>query len=208
MSALNSSVLMLNKNYAPVWITTAKVAFIKLVSGTAEAVSIENGSYYTHDFTSWMEISEYKKIFDETYPHDEWVYTEKLALLVPRVIRCLNYIKVPNNEVKLTRKNVFLRDNYSCLYCGEKLRPRDLQLDHVIPESRGGKNTWGNLVCACFSCNSKKANRTPEEAGIKLIKKPYRPSFSPLFKAHVLNEKYSSWKSFLSDIYWNVELES
>lgn len=199
---LSSHVLVLNRNYDPVWITTAKKAFIKLFNGVAEAIVVENGIYCNHDFGSWAELSELKKIFEET-DEDDWVYSEKLALIVPRVIRCLGYDKPAIHDVKLTRRNVFARDEKVCQYCGKKHNTKDLQLDHVIPGSRGGKNTWKNLVCACFACNSKKANRTPEEAGMRLVRKPLKPKYSPLFNLHIRNEKYSSWKNFLNAAYWD-----
>lgn len=205
MNVLNTHVLLLNKNYSPVWITTAKDAFIKLFNGAAEAVTVEDGAYVTYDFDSWAEISELKRIFEEA-DHEDWVYTEKLSLIVPRIIRSLNYDKPAVHDVKLTRRNIFLRDQSSCQYCGTRHSYKNLQIDHVVPVSRGGKNTWTNLVCACFDCNSRKANRTPFEAGMKLIRTPFKPVYNPLFNLHMRSEKYISWRAFISEAYWNSSI--
>ena len=83
----------------------------------------------------------------------------------------------------------------------------DLNIDHVIPKSKGGKEVWGNLVCACIECNIKKGNKLPVEAGMKLIRKPSRPNLNPLIIIHLSKKKYASWKTFLNEAYWNVELQ-
>jgi 5-methylcytosine-specific restriction endonuclease McrA len=95
---------------------------------------------------------------------------------------------------------------HNCQYCGKKFKTSELNLDHVIPRSRGGREEWDNLVCACVKCNNRKANRTPQEAGMKLVKKPVRPRFSPVMKVKVGDRRYQSWSTFVSDAYWNVEL--
>lgn len=91
----------------------------------------------------------------------------------PVIIRLLNYIRHHNKRLKINRNRVFKRDNYQCVYCGSR---KELTLDHVIPKSRGGGNDWTNLVTSCSKCNVKKADRTPEEAKMKMTQKPFEPS--------------------------------
>ena len=92
--------------------------------------------------------------------------------ILPIVIRLKNYVPIPYNGIVLTRKNVFLRDNYTCQYCGKN---GNLTIDHIMPKSRGGEDTWRNTVVSCVRCNNRKGDKTPEEAGMKLIGTPYKP---------------------------------
>ena len=92
----------------------------------------------------------------------------------PLIIRLLRYINYRGNSIRVNRQRVFKRDNHQCLYCGSQ---KELTIDHVQPRSRGGRNTWTNLVTCCSKCNHKKGNKTPEEANMKLRKKPYEPTF-------------------------------
>jgi len=112
----------------------------------------------------------------------------------PSVIRLSNYIKVPYKKIELSRKNVLRRDEYCCQYCGKK--ETDLTIDHIIPKSRGGVDSWENLVAACKKCNNKKGNRTPEEANMKLIKIPRRPNHI-LFIRQNVSKIEDKWKPFL-----------
>ena len=101
----------------------------------------------------------------------------------PLIIRLLNYVRFKNKPVKLNRKRVFKRDNNECVYCGGK---KNLTIDHIMPRSRGGKNTWANLVTCCSSCNHKKGNRTPEEANMKMLYRVYEPTvFSSVISVDV-----------------------
>jgi CRISPR/Cas system Type II protein with McrA/HNH and RuvC-like nuclease domain len=92
----------------------------------------------------------------------------------PLIIRLLRYISYRGNGIRVNRQRIFKRDDYQCGYCGSQ---RDLTIDHILPRSRGGKNTWTNLVTCCSKCNLKKGNKTPDEANMKLKKKPYEPNF-------------------------------
>ena len=105
------------------------------------------------------------------------------------------------------RRNLFARDSNRCQYCGRKFPPAELSLDHVMPRSRGGATNWENVVCSCVKCNVKKGGRTPEEARMHLIKPPAKPKRSPLLTVKLGNPKYRSWKSFLDDAYWTVDLK-
>ncbi len=203
---LNMNVLVLNKTYSPIWITNAKRAFTMLFNKVAEVVHVEEDIYSNYDFISWAEVSEYKKTYEELSGYEDWVHTPNLTLEIPRIIRLLNYNTIPQVKVRLCRRNIFHRDNNSCMYCGRHSKPKNLNVDHIIPKAKGGRATWENLVCTCYKCNSKKGNRTPREAGMKLIKKPSEPKFLPLARIHIGNTKYISWKKFISKNYWSVEL--
>jgi 5-methylcytosine-specific restriction endonuclease McrA len=108
----------------------------------------------------------------------------------PLVIRLLNYVRFTSAPLKLNRKRLYRRDDNQCVYCSSK---KSLTIDHVLPKSRGGKNTWGNLVTCCNPCNIKKGNRTPEESGMKLRKKPYEPS---IFSFVLSSDVEELWEDF------------
>ena len=125
---------------------------------------------------------------------------------VPRIILLLIYDRLPKKEVKFTRHNIFERDKNTCQYCGRVCDRKDLNLDHVIPRDRGGPTTWENIVCSCIECNTQKANRTPQEAGLHLIRKPKRPKWRPFVQINFSLHRHDSWKHFIDLAYWNVEL--
>ena len=206
MNALSDNVLVLNKAYTPIAVTTARDAFVKLYTNLAEVVTVEEGTYQNYNFSSWAEISELKKELEDLGDFDDLVFSEKLTLMVPRVIRVLHYEKVPRHTVKLTRRAIYARDDNTCQYCGGKFKTSDLNIDHVVPKSKGGGNTWENLVCSCFKCNSKKASRTLNETGMKLIRKPFKPSYNASLNVHIRSPKYYSWKAFISEKYWTVDI--
>lgn len=204
---LSTHVLVLNRGYVPIRTTTVRDAFVKLFSAVAEAISVEDGAYVGHTFHSWAEVSELRHQLNDVPPDAEWIHTPSLSLLVPRVIRLLQYDKLPVHNVKLTRKNIYERDNYTCQYTGKRLKSSELNIDHVIPRSRGGKNTWENLVTCSVDANSRKGDRTPDEAGMTLIRRPGRPQ--PRHRLHIPRtaRRYRSWDHFVSDLYWNTELQ-
>jgi 5-methylcytosine-specific restriction endonuclease McrA len=201
---LNSSVLVLNKHYRPVNIVNARRAFCMLFSENAEVITCEDSAYFTYDFRSWAEVSEARRRFDN--PDLDWVNTQQLSLIIPRIIRLLSYDQVRIYRAKLTRRNIYFRDGNTCQYCGKRFRNTDLNIDHVIPKSRGGHDSWENLVCACVPCNIRKGSKTPREAGMSLVRKPHEPALDPMISVHIGKRKYASWRTFLDDVYWNVEL--
>ncbi len=117
------------------------------------------------------------------------------------------YDRMPRQTVKFNRRNLFARDGNRCQYCGKKHSTSELSLDHIIPRSRGGRATWNNIVCACLRCNVRKGGRTPREAGMNLIREPVEPRTSPVVSLKLSHRKYRSWKAFLDNAYWSVELE-
>jgi 5-methylcytosine-specific restriction endonuclease McrA len=205
-SGLEANVLALNKLYLAIHIISARRAFCLLVKGLAEVVAWEQGQYANYDFESWCELSAYRAA-NFRQADDDWVRTPNSEIQVPRVIRLFNYDRVPRQTVKFNRRNIFARDGNQCQYCGKRFPTPELSLDHVVPRSQGGKATWDNIVCACLDCNIRKGGRTPKQANLTLIRKPEKPKRSPLVNLKLSNRKYESWKSFLDNAYWSVELK-
>jgi len=203
---LDSRVLKLNSNYSPIGVCTARDAFELIYSNRAEVVNVEDGNYTTYDFNSWAEISELKHELEEYNDLDEFVFTSYLTLQIPRVVRTTEFSHVPHRSVKLSRKNIYSRDKNTCQYCGKVLKPSKITLDHVIPKSQGGRNSWKNLVCSCIECNHKKGPRTPKEAHMKLLHKPIEPKFVDAININFEDDKYSMWDYFISNSYWNTEI--
>ncbi len=204
-AALSASVLLLNRLYMAVRVVNARRALTLLYRDLAEVVSVDDGRYLSYDFNDWIEVSQAKQRFQpERY---DWIRTVRFQIAVPKIIRLLGYDKVPSPGVKLNRRNLFARDQNRCQYCGKRYPTSELSLDHVVPRSHGGQNTWENIVCACVYCNMKKGGRTPQQAHMKLIAPPTRPKRSPVLTIKLSDSKYASWKQFLDFAYWNVELK-
>lgn len=204
-TALSASVLLLNRLYMAIRVINAKRALTLLYRELAEVVTYDDGAYLAYDFDDWLEVSQAKARFEPEL-HD-WVHTVHFQIAVPKVLRMLDYDKVPQTHVKLNRRNLFARDGSRCQYCGKRFATTELSLDHVVPRSQGGENTWDNIVCACIRCNVRKGGRTPVQAGMKLIAVPKRPRRSPVLTIKLSDSRYASWKQFLDFAYWNVELK-
>jgi len=205
-TALNSSVLVLNRLYMAVNVVSARRAFSLLCKDHAEVVAVEDNRYNSYDFESWIEVGQARDRWRES-DEVEWVHAISFDIMVPKVIRLLIYDRLPQSRVKFNRRNVFARDMNRCQYCGKRYATSELSLDHVIPRSRGGKTTWENLVCSCTRCNARKGGRLPEEAGLSLVRKPVKPRRSPVIHLKLKSGKYRSWKAFLNNAYWSVELK-
>lgn len=166
-TTLNSKVLILNQNYEPLCVCNVQKAIVLLWLGKAELIA--------------------------TRP--QWaIHTVRHAYPYPSVVRLSFYIHVPYKKVELTRKNILRRDHHRCVYCGKATPP--LTVDHIIPKSRNGGDTWENLVCACVRCNNRKGSRTPEEANMKLHSKPMRPNHVT-FIQNVVGTVDQEWEPFL-----------
>ena len=183
----------------------ARRALTLLYGEQAEVVSVEDDKYTSYDFADWVEVSQFKQRFEpERY---DWIRTVRFQIAVPKIIRLLGYDRIPAAGVKLNRRNLFARDQNRCQYCGHKYPSSELSLDHVVPRSQGGTNSWENIVCACVRCNVRKGGRTPEQANMRLITKPRRPRRSPVLTIKLSEAKYASWRQFVDFAYWNVELK-
>lgn len=202
-TGLNASVLVLNRSYLAVRVISARRAFTMLCRQIAEVVSIDDGNYTSYSLEDWSQLSLYHELFTPDY---DWVRTVRLHIAVPKIIRLLGYDRLPRQAVKLNRRNIYARDSSACQYCGRHFPTSELTLDHVLPRSMGGVSSWTNLVCACVACNSRKGGRTPEQASMKLIKKPIQPKRNPAISLRLGQDKYASWQQFLDNAYWSVEL--
>ncbi|KAB2674584.1 MAG: HNH endonuclease [Verrucomicrobia bacterium] len=199
---LNQQVLVLNRLWQAVNLCSVRRALGLLFEGHAQVVAgPSDGEFRTYDFHQWRDLSH-----SGTHPDEDVVRTVALRIRVPRVILLLFFDRLPKKEVKFTRHNIFERDRNRCQYCGRVLERRDLNLDHVVPRDRGGPTTWENIVCSCIPCNTRKANRTPAEAGLRLVRKPKRPKWRPFMQVNLGPSVHESWKHFLDIAYWNVEL--
>jgi len=196
---LDQQVLVLNRLWQAVNICSARRALALLFEGHAHVVLNDGSNFRTFDFGQWRDIS-------ERQPHEESIHTVSFKIRVPRVILLLMFDRLPKKEVKFTRHNIFERDKNTCQYCGKVFDRRDLNLDHVVPRDRGGPTSWENIVCSCVPCNTRKSNRTPSEAGIRLIRKPKRPKWRPFVQVNLEVAGHDSWRHFLDIAYWNVEL--
>ena len=195
---IHSSVLVLNRSFFPVNLTTVKHAFCMLYRGAAMAVDIQ---YKTFDFESWSQIA--------IEQSDEAIGLVNKLIKIPRVIMLVAYDRIPKTHVRFTRANIFARDKNTCQYCGKIFTKNELSIDHVIPRSYGGKSIWENVVCCCFTCNREKGGRTPKQAHMKLRAHPRKPRWTPLNKASLHGIKREEWVPFLNFIdasYWNTEL--
>jgi 5-methylcytosine-specific restriction endonuclease McrA len=199
-ACLNQQVLVLNRLWQAVNVCSVRRALTLLFAGHAQVVfSDDNGSFETYSFNEWKDLS-------NAQPHPDCISTVSFRIRIPRVILLLVYDRLPKKEVKFTRHNIFERDQNTCQYCGRVFDRKDLNLDHVIPRDRGGPTTWENVVCSCISCNTRKANRTPQEAGMTLIRKPRKPKWRPFLEFRLSLPQHDSWKHFIDLAYWNVEL--
>lgn len=210
MSKLNSSTLVLNRSWSAVQICTVKRAVSLLYQGHARVVAED---FQAYDFEHWSQVSQQMV---EVEPQ-EFICSPSVKIKIPRVIVLQFYDKLPKREVSFSRKNIFERDNYTCQYCTK--RPKDkqsaikwveenvLNLDHVVPRSRGGRTTWTNIVSACYKCNTKKGDRLIKELGWRLLKKPKQPEWCPTVNIGLRVKPHKQWENFLDLAYWNVELE-
>ncbi len=198
--ALNQQVLVLNRLWQAVNVCSARRALTLLFEGHAQVVfGDDEGDFKTYNFSQWRD-------FSQGQTEDDSVGTISFRIGIPRVILLLAFDRLPKKEVKFTRHNIFERDKNTCQYCSRTLERKDLNLDHVIPRDRGGPTTWENIVCSCIPCNTRKANRTPAEAGLRLVRKPKRPKWRPFVQVNFGAPMHDSWKHFLDLAYWNVEL--
>ena len=162
-------VLVLNQDYEPLNVTNLPRAF-RLVFGLK------------------AEVLEYDH---------QVIHTVREAFHAPSVIRLQHRVKRPRPRVKLTRREVFARDNFTCQYCGRQTG--DLTLDHVVPRHRGGAHSWENLVTACKACNHRKGGKTPDEARVRLLRQPFEPrsDLYSLFTPYLADERNGAWRNYL-----------
>jgi 5-methylcytosine-specific restriction endonuclease McrA len=167
-----------------------------LYSGAVRVVDPRD--YATYDWSDWSCLNP---------QDDEWcIRTVRSRLRVPEVVVLAHYDGVPGATVPFSRRNIYKRDRYTCQYCGAQPAMDELTIDHVVPRSKGGVSSWGNCVLACFGCNKRKADRTPQQAGLRLRHTPKRPAWRPLYSWY--SKPIKSWERFLGEAYWTVTLRN
>jgi 5-methylcytosine-specific restriction endonuclease McrA len=202
-AVLDQPVLVLNRLWQAVNVIAARRAFALLARSHASVVHHHDDDFRVFSLLDWMDFSQSNPPIAEL----DTVRTPRTTIRLPRVILLTYFDRLPAKELKLTRNNVFERDGNHCQYCGRTFPREELNLDHVIPRDQGGKTTWENIVCSCIRCNSRKANRLPHEASMRLIRKPVRPKWRPVISLVLGNQERERWKDFLDLAYWNVELD-
>ncbi|MEM0966656.1 MAG: HNH endonuclease [Verrucomicrobiota bacterium] len=186
-------ILILNRVWQPVNIVGVRRAVSLLFQDNAQVIHPNEGNYELLSASDWIERS-------TTHPPEEGelcVRSVRLRLRLPQILLLKEFDRVPVQDTKLCRRNIFERDNYRCQYCGEVFPESKLNLDHVIPRDRGGRTSWENLVTSCIECNSKKANRLPHQAGLVLRRQPMRPKHRPFLSVLHRSGSRDAWKPFL-----------
>lgn len=194
-SVLDRPTLVLNRNWQPVNVATVSRALVMLWNESARVVDPNDFRLY-----SWSDWSQLRPLDGEPF-----IQAITFRLRVPEVLTLTRYERLRESAVTFSRRNLFKRDHGTCQYCGARPGSSELTIDHVLPRSQGGTSRWDNCVLACVSCNSHKANRTPEQAHMKLRKRPVRPSWRPVYASNGI--RIESWSKFVSEAYWNVTLE-
>ena len=192
---LNQPTLVLNRNWQPVAVATVARALVKVWNDAARIV--DPADYQQYAWSDWARL--------RPREDDPCIRTRHLRLRVPEVITLTSYDRLPTSAVTFSRRNVFKRDRFTCQYCGRQPGSDELTIDHVLPRSRGGSLSWENCVLACIDCNARKADRTPQQARMPLRRQPVRPEWKPLYASHGV--RIDSWSKFVSEAYWNVELD-
>lgn len=216
---LQRPTLVLNRNWQAINVATVARALLMLWNDSAKVV--DPFDYQLYDWHHWSQL-----VPDRSEPYIQAV---RQRFRIPEVVALTKFDRIPSAAVTFSRRNVYKRDHFACQYCGRQWRSQhgnddrartsqvtsrpqhtagdiDLTIDHVVPRAQGGESSWTNCVLACLDCNKRKADRTPEQAGMRLRAQPGRPSWKPLYSEHQIRMK--SWSKFISDAYWNVELRA
>lgn len=169
--AMSGVTLLLNASYEPLSVISWQRAVTLLFSDKVEVLSVYD---------------------------DREIRSVSFSIQMPSVVRLLRYARRRLLGIKLSRQNVFIRDGYACQYCGRTPPEVELSIDHVLPRSRGGRTSWENITTCCMACNREKGSRTPMEAGMALLRLPYRPTFSLLLVFHShLKHPPADWSLYL-----------
>jgi 5-methylcytosine-specific restriction endonuclease McrA len=192
---LERPTLVLNRNWQPVGVASVARSLVMVWNETARVVDPED--YQLYGWLDWSKL----------VPRDNELYVSTVysRIRCPEVVALTRYDGMPTSAVTFSRRNIYKRDRYTCQYCGIQPGSEELTIDHVLPRSHGGMSTWENCVLACINCNKRKADRTPEQAKMPLKKDPGRPDWKPLYA--IQHVRVDSWTKFVSEAYWNVELD-
>lgn len=188
LRTLDLPVLVLNRWWVPVHVTTVRRALCLVFQGSARVVATD--TLQVHGFAEWLCLND--------PPTSGWVIGVRHRIPAPEVIHLVTFDRVPTYEAPFTRRNLYQRDNFTCQYCGSHLPPDRLSIDHIRPRSKGGKTSWDNCVLACVRCNTRKADRSLTEARLRLIRQPRRPRWSPYLSV-ASDKRLPSWQRFLRE---------
>lgn len=177
-------------------ICNVKRAMTLLYQDLARVVTDE---YQLLTFEKWKDLSRFA---DDDVPV---IQTPAFKVIIPEVIMLTRFGKLPPRVIKFNRRNIYLRDNHTCQYCGTRPPRDELTIDHIIPRSLGGESIWTNVVLACADCNAKKGSSLLDECGMKLVKRPKKPHWSLIFGNLELGRPL--WHKFIDYAYWNVTLD-
>jgi 5-methylcytosine-specific restriction endonuclease McrA len=207
MALAKRRVLVLNKTWSPVGVISAQRAIAMLFAtyaatrehpqGQPKALVVDPDNYSTFNWSDWSEL---KPENDK-----DVIRSAKKAFRIPEVIVLTRYDKLPTHKVTFSRRTIYKRDGFTCQYCGATPGSEELTIDHVTPRSKGGQTTWMNCVLACLKCNTKKADKTLRECGMKLLREPFKPKYQLFKDGGVLCK---SWKKFISEVYWSIEMQN
>ncbi len=195
-SVLDRPTLILNRSWQAVAVSTAARSLVKVYRGAAHVV--DPNDYQLYDWNDWAALP--------AAAEEVMITTPYFQLRAPEVVVLSHYDCAPDATVSFSRRNLFRRDQFTCQYCGKRPGSDDLTVDHVVPRSRGGASCWENCVLACVKCNRRKADKSPAQARMPLLRQPKKPRWKPIYAAHGV--RLGSWAKFVSDVYWNIELES
>lgn len=172
MNLTSDTVLVLNKNWQAIHVKSAADALSMMYTGTATGLDIQGtDNMVPYRWENWVSLP--------TDPNANYISTVRGKVKIPKIILLCNFNQVPKKRPKFSSKALWSRDNGTCQYTGQKLTPNEANIDHVLPRSKGGRTTWTNCVITHKVINHKKGNKTPEEAGLKLIREPYEPKAMP-----------------------------
>ena len=184
------SVLILNKHWIPINTTTPRHCFALMYSDHAKGILVEEDKIMPLEWNEWINVNPKEE--------DRKIKTVKGFIKVPSIIVLNYYDKIPKQAVKFTQKNLWERDNFTCQYTGKKVTRLTGNIDHIIPKAQGGRTCWENCVVAHKDINAVKADRTPEQANLKLIKKPCAPKVMPVSFYIRNREGIKDWELFLN----------
>jgi 5-methylcytosine-specific restriction endonuclease McrA len=188
---LEHPVLVLNRFWQPIHTCSVRRSLHLLCLGHAQVVQVEGEERFnSHDLSSWI-------CYSQEHVAAEMIHGARLAIRPPKIVVLSKYDRLPRLEVKFSRRNVFLRDRFTCQYCTQILPEAQLNLDHVTPRDKGGRTTWDNIVTSCFRCNTRKGNKLPHEANMHPKCQPIAPRWRPLYGMHENGLADESWGHFL-----------
>ena len=219
-TVMGCKTLVLSSDWRPINVLPVLMAIKKVFSGRAKCLDPE--SYRIYDYEDWLtEWSDVVKVAQ--YAKDRVISLAGTNLVLPEVIVCTDYHGLgfkanPQRSPKFSRRNLVLRDQSTCQFCGKKFPVRELTMDHIIPKSKGGKAIWSNIVCACVSCNNRKADKSLKDSGMKLIRRPVAPTHNDLrldptdrIRMQITSPAPKTWEAFLgatfNTMYWNTSLK-